>query len=95
MGSIQYLKNKFGKGYLLDINAISGKLDLVEQFVHSVFPLATPLETHVNRTKYRVPLDGVTLSDIFGSIEVSTVRAAVVVRVVERLHREWIHLSVC
>ncbi|XP_074016380.1 ATP-binding cassette sub-family A member 10-like [Numenius arquata] len=71
IGSIQYLKNKFGKGYLLEIKVRDPELtDLLHAEILRIFPSAARQERFPSLLVYKVPMeDAVPLSQSFSKLE--------------------------
>ena len=80
LGASQHLKNKYGSGYLLEVKLqrtsdideerFTEKLDSLEQYIMSMFPLASRVERFGVRTQYKVPRDNVTsLASTFSALE--------------------------
>ncbi|XP_050175269.1 ABC-type organic anion transporter ABCA8-like [Myiozetetes cayanensis] len=71
IGSIQYLKNKFGKGYLLEIKAKDPEhTDLLHAEILKIFPSAARQERFPSLLVYKVPMeDALPLSQSFSKLE--------------------------
>ncbi|NXK17444.1 ABCAA protein, partial [Arenaria interpres] len=71
IGSIQYLKNKFGKGYLLEIKVKDPELtDLLHAEILRIFPSAARQERFPSLLVYKVPMeDALPLSQSFFKLE--------------------------
>ncbi|XP_014807678.1 PREDICTED: ATP-binding cassette sub-family A member 8-like [Calidris pugnax] len=71
IGSIQYLKNKFGKGYLLEIKVKDPELtDLLHAEILRIFPSAARQERFPSLLVYKVPMeDALPLSQSFSKLE--------------------------
>ncbi|NWH44274.1 ABCA8 protein, partial [Fregata magnificens] len=71
IGSIQYLKNKFGKGYLLEIKAKDPEgTDLLHAEILRIFPSAARQERFPSLLVYKVPMeDALPLSQSFSKLE--------------------------
>ncbi|NXX52367.1 ABCAA protein, partial [Scopus umbretta] len=71
IGSIQYLKNKFGKGYLLEIKVKDPEhTDLLHAEVLRIFPSAARQERFPSLLVYKVPMeDALPLSQSFSKLE--------------------------
>lgn len=72
LGSLEQLKQKYGKGFSVEINASESSMDEVREFVSSLFDGAEEQEHHAGRIKYLIPKQrsgGVSLAQIFASIE--------------------------
>ncbi|NXP06460.1 ABCAA protein, partial [Thinocorus orbignyianus] len=71
IGSIQYLKNKFGKGYLLEIKVKDPELtDLLHAEVLRIFPSAARQERFPSLLVYKVPMEeALPLSQSFSKLE--------------------------
>ncbi|XP_049669094.1 ATP-binding cassette sub-family A member 10-like [Accipiter gentilis] len=71
IGSIQYLKNKFGKGYLLEINVKDPeRADLLHAEILRIFPSAARQERFPSLLVYKVPMeDALPLSQSFSKLE--------------------------
>ncbi|NXL28605.1 ABCAA protein, partial [Glaucidium brasilianum] len=70
IGSIQYLKNKFGKGYLLEIKVKDPeRTDLLHAEVLRIFPSAARQERFPSLLVYKVPMeDALPLSQSFSKL---------------------------
>ncbi|NWY53439.1 ABCAA protein, partial [Chionis minor] len=71
IGSIQYLKNKFGKGYLLEIKVKDPeRTDLLHAEILKIFPSAARQERFPSLLVYKVPMeDALPLSQSFSKLE--------------------------
>ncbi|KAK1195197.1 ABCAA protein, partial [Pygoscelis papua] len=71
IGSIQYLKNKFGKGYLLEIKVMDPeRTDLLHAEILKIFPSAARQERFPYFLVYKVPMeDALPLSQSFSKLE--------------------------
>ncbi|KAF1650390.1 ATP-binding cassette sub-family A member 10, partial [Eudyptes chrysocome] len=71
IGSIQYLKNKFGKGYLLEIKVMDPeRTDLLHAEILRIFPSAARQERFPSFLVYKVPMeDALPLSQSFSKLE--------------------------
>uniref|UniRef100_A0A8C0BCS7 ABC transporter domain-containing protein n=1 Tax=Buteo japonicus TaxID=224669 RepID=A0A8C0BCS7_9AVES len=71
IGSIQYLKNKFGKGYLLEIKVKDPeRADLLHAEILRIFPSAARQERFPSLLVYKVPMeDALPLSQSFSKLE--------------------------
>ncbi|NWS94649.1 ABCA9 protein, partial [Mionectes macconnelli] len=71
IGSIQYLKNKFGKGYLLEIKVKDAEhADLLHAEILKIFPSAACQERFPSFLVYKVPMeDALPLSQSFSKLE--------------------------
>ncbi|XP_010576886.1 PREDICTED: ATP-binding cassette sub-family A member 10-like [Haliaeetus leucocephalus] len=71
IGSIQYLKNKFGKGYLLEIKVKDPeRADLLHAEILRIFPSAARQERFPYLLVYKVPMeDALPLSQSFSKLE--------------------------
>ncbi|XP_054702537.1 ATP-binding cassette sub-family A member 10-like isoform X4 [Grus americana] len=71
IGSIQYLKNKFGKGYLLEIKVKDPeRTDLLHAEILRIFPSAARQERFPSLLVYKVPMeDALPLSQTFSKLE--------------------------
>ncbi|NXC65703.1 ABCAA protein, partial [Anhinga anhinga] len=71
IGSIQYLKNKFGKGYLLEIKVKDPeRSDLLHAEILRIFPSAARQERFPSLLVYKVPMeDALPLSQSFFKLE--------------------------
>ncbi|NXF60611.1 ABCAA protein, partial [Ciccaba nigrolineata] len=71
IGSIQYLKNKFGKGYLLEIKVKDPEhTDLLHAEILRIFPSAARQERFPSLLVYKVPMeDALPLSQSFSKLE--------------------------
>ncbi|KAM9281114.1 ATP-binding cassette sub-family A member 10-like [Morus bassanus] len=71
IGSIQHLKNKFGKGYLLEIQVKNPECsDLLHAEILRIFPSAARQERFPSLLVYKVPMeDALPLSQSFSKLE--------------------------
>ncbi|KAL3693440.1 hypothetical protein R1sor_007091 [Riccia sorocarpa] len=70
LGSIQHLKSRFGSGYNLEMRCRRPEdIHKIHEFVSRSFPGSKLDEQHSTRVKYCIPVEGVTLSKVFGEIE--------------------------
>ncbi|XP_015501544.1 ATP-binding cassette sub-family A member 9-like [Parus major] len=71
IGSIQYLKNKFGKGYLLEIKVKDPEsADVLHSEILRIFPGAARQERFPSLLVYKVPMkDALPLSQSFSKLE--------------------------
>ncbi|NXI06362.1 ABCA9 protein, partial [Pachycephala philippinensis] len=71
LGSIQYLKNKFGKGYLLEIKVKDPESsDVLHAEILKIFPGAARQERFPSLLVYKVPMkDALPLSQSFSKLE--------------------------
>ncbi|NXI58144.1 ABCAA protein, partial [Chloroceryle aenea] len=71
IGSVQYLKNKFGKGYLLEIKVKDPEhTDLLHAEILKIFPSAARQERFPSLLIYKVPMeDALPLSQSFAKLE--------------------------
>ncbi|XP_067403873.1 uncharacterized protein [Emydura macquarii macquarii] len=71
IGTIQYLKSKFGKGYLLEIKVRAPEqVDLIHQEILRIFPLAACQERYSSLMVYRIPTENVqSLAQAFFNLE--------------------------
>ncbi|EMP40152.1 ATP-binding cassette sub-family A member 9, partial [Chelonia mydas] len=71
IGSIQYLKSKFGKGYLLEIKVKAPEqVDLIHAEITRIFPLAARQERYPSLMVYKIPMENVqSLSQAFFNLE--------------------------
>ncbi|XP_010209827.1 PREDICTED: ATP-binding cassette sub-family A member 10-like [Tinamus guttatus] len=71
IGSIQYLKNKFGKGYVLEIKVKdTERTDLLHAEILRIFPSAARQERFPSLLVYKVPMeDALPLSQSFTKLE--------------------------
>ncbi|XP_063816982.1 ABC-type organic anion transporter ABCA8-like isoform X2 [Pseudophryne corroboree] len=71
IGSIQQLKSKFGKGYLLEIKVKdSHHLDVIHQEIMRLFPQAARQDRFSSLLVYKIPMDNVqSLSQAFLQLE--------------------------
>lgn len=69
-GSVQHLKSRFGFGYSVVIRCKDPEAtNKICDFMESTFPDSRMQEMHYNTVQYRIPLVGIKLSYIFGSLE--------------------------
>ncbi|RMB95284.1 hypothetical protein DUI87_28271 [Hirundo rustica rustica] len=71
IGSIQYLKNKFGKGYLLEIKVTDPEsADVLHAEILKIFPGAARQERFPSLLVYKIPMkDALPLSQSFSKLE--------------------------
>jgi ABC-type multidrug transport system ATPase subunit len=69
IGSIQHLKNRFGRGYMMEINTVESQREVVKQLMFKQFPGVELTEFHAGRLKFQLPKLQTSLSQVFGSIE--------------------------
>ncbi|OXB75592.1 UNVERIFIED_CONTAM: hypothetical protein H355_015708 [Colinus virginianus] len=76
IGSIQYLKNKFGKGYLLEIKVKDPEsTDLLHAEILRIFPSAARQERFPSLLVYKVPMeDALPLSQSFSKLEEAKIK---------------------
>ncbi|NWH25845.1 ABCAA protein, partial [Grus americana] len=86
IGSIQYLKNKFGKGYLLEIKVKDPeRTDLLHAEILRIFPSAARQERFPSLLVYKVPMeDALPLSQTFSKLEEGASQCLVKVREIIR-----------
>ncbi|NXL66390.1 ABCAA protein, partial [Chordeiles acutipennis] len=87
IGSIQYLKNKFGKGYLLEIKVKDPeRADLLHTEILRIFPSAARQERFPSLLVYKVPMeDALPLSQSFSKLEEGTSQCLLKVREIIRV----------
>jgi len=68
LGSAQHLKQRFGKGYQLELNCLIEKVAQVKAFVLAQFPGSKVLEHHDRNIKFNLPRHHMTLANIFRTI---------------------------
>ncbi|NWW85031.1 ABCAA protein, partial [Rhynochetos jubatus] len=87
IGSIQYLKNKFGKGYLLEIKVQDPeRSDLLHAEILRIFPSAARQERFPSLLVYKVPMDdALPLSQSFSKLEEGASQCLVNVREIIRV----------
>ncbi|XP_022085288.1 ATP-binding cassette sub-family A member 2-like isoform X2 [Acanthaster planci] len=71
LGSAQHLRNKFGDGYYITIRVRGQEPDLrpVSRFFSHTFPYAVLKEEHYSILQYEIPLEHVSLKDLFGQLQ--------------------------
>mmetsp|Transcript_34505 Transcript_34505/g.83455 ORF Transcript_34505/g.83455 Transcript_34505/m.83455 type:complete len:484 (+) Transcript_34505:78-1529(+) len=70
LGSIQHLKNRFGKGYSVECKMSPKHFDDYVVFMKERFPGAAVVERLTNGIlRFELPSNGINLADIFGQIE--------------------------
>ncbi|NXH67312.1 ABCAA protein, partial [Hydrobates tethys] len=86
IGSIQYLKNKFGKSYLLEIKVKdTERTDLLHAEILRIFPSAARQERFPSLLVYKVPMeDALPLSQSFSKLEEGASQCLVNVREIIR-----------
>ncbi|NXG67151.1 ABCAA protein, partial [Hemiprocne comata] len=87
IGSIQYLKNKFGKGYLLEMKVKDPEhTDRLHAEVLRIFPSAARQERFPSLLVYKVPMeDALPLSQSFSKLEEGASKCLVKVREIIRV----------
>ncbi|NXW13732.1 ABCAA protein, partial [Circaetus pectoralis] len=98
IGSIQYLKNKFGKGYLLEIKVKDPeRADLLHAEILRIFPSAARQERFPSLLVYKVPMeDAVPLSQSFSKLEEGkskTMKVREIIRVLSCPFQVFLELS--
>eukprot|EP01116_Phalansterium_solitarium_P019773 TRINITY_DN564_c0_g2_i1.p1 TRINITY_DN564_c0_g2~~TRINITY_DN564_c0_g2_i1.p1 ORF type:complete len:1819 (+),score=747.59 TRINITY_DN564_c0_g2_i1:87-5543(+) len=71
LGNQQHLKNKFGLGYNLQVNFKPVHEAVVHAFITSVFVRAEVIAVYTGTRKYRLPVEGVAVSNVFKVLEES------------------------
>ncbi|KFZ65123.1 ATP-binding cassette sub-family A member 10, partial [Podiceps cristatus] len=86
IGSIQHLKNKFGKGYLLEIKVKDPEhTELLHAEILRIFPSAARQERFPSSLVYKVPMeDALPLSQSFSKLEEGASQCLVNVREITR-----------
>jgi len=69
MGSAQYLKSKYGKGYRLSITTSPEREQNVRDFVREILPDAVLLNSLAGTQNFEIPRNNVRLSELFEIIE--------------------------
>ncbi|NXE05293.1 ABCAA protein, partial [Lophotis ruficrista] len=98
IGSIQYLKNKFGKGYLLEIKVKDPEhTDLLHAEILRIFPGAARQERFPSLLVYKVPMqDALPLSQSFSKLEEASQRLVEVRDIIRVLSRPFqVFLELC
>ncbi|NWZ46716.1 ABCAA protein, partial [Haliaeetus albicilla] len=98
IGSIQYLKNKFGKGYLLEIKVKDPeRADLLHAEILRIFPSAARQERFPYLLVYKVPMeDALPLSQSFSKLEEGkskTMKVREIIRVLSCPFQVFLELS--
>ncbi|NXJ44907.1 ABCAA protein, partial [Spizaetus tyrannus] len=98
IGSIQYLKNKFGKGYLLEIKVKDPeRADLLHAEILRIFPSAARQERFPSLLVYKVPMeDALPLSQSFSKLEEGkskTMKVREIIRVLSCPFQVFLELS--
>lgn len=78
LGSVQHLKSRYGQGYMMEINCRETSLRKVQHFIEKTYPGCTLDELHAGRMKYRLPIQGVTLSNVFMTMEANKSKMQIV-----------------
>merc|ERR1719158_2385505 len=68
LGTTQHLKNKFGKGYSMEIRTNDESGDAVSAWVQKEFPTADCVERMGGQLRYDIPQEGIQLSKIFRTL---------------------------
>uniref|UniRef100_A0A8D0F2N8 ABC transporter domain-containing protein n=1 Tax=Strix occidentalis caurina TaxID=311401 RepID=A0A8D0F2N8_STROC len=94
IGSIQYLKNKFGKGYLLEIKVKDPEhTDLLHAEILRIFPSAARQERFPSLLVYKVPMeDALPLSQSFSKLEEGKNKTSWPFEKVEQAANFWLFL---
>jgi ABC-type multidrug transport system ATPase subunit len=73
IGSLEHLKQKYGKGFQVEIHTSEHRIDDVRAFISDLFDGAEEQEYHAGRIKYLIPKQegahAITLAQIFSRIE--------------------------
>jgi ABC-type multidrug transport system ATPase subunit len=74
LGSLEHLKQKFGRGYFVELSAEESRMEQVRTFITQLFEGAEEQEQHSGRIQYLIPKQrdgqgGLSLAYIFGQIE--------------------------
>ena len=73
IGSAQYLKSRFGRGYQLDVLVNSSDQESINRcmnFIENSFPSPSRIESHGASLKYRLdPESSLSLSQLFAKLE--------------------------
>uniref|UniRef100_A0A1B6D889 ABC transporter domain-containing protein n=2 Tax=Clastoptera arizonana TaxID=38151 RepID=A0A1B6D889_9HEMI len=69
LGSPQYLKNKYGKGYTLLLSCTDSTLQTVKSSVENSLPGAILAEEKLNHLSYQLPKKLIQLDQVFNTIE--------------------------
>jgi ABC-type multidrug transport system ATPase subunit len=74
IGSLEHLKQKFGRGIQIEIHTAEDRLDDVRRFMRNWFETAEEEECHSGRIKFLIPKqgkegEGPSLGDIFTGLE--------------------------
>ena len=93
LGSPQHLKNKFSEGYSLTVrvemeghqdsdsmalkDSLPQEMAALDQFISKQFPDCILREVHWGRMEYFIAAAGVTLADVFGTMEKNKVKLSV------------------
>jgi len=80
LGSLAHLKERFGKGYFLEVSTEESRVDDVRAFVHSLFEGAEEQEHHSGRVQFLIPKQSqqsITLASIFAAIEEAKQRLSI------------------
>ena len=79
LGSLEHLKQKYGRGFHVEINASEERIEDVRAFVAQLFQGAEEQEYHAGRIQYLIPKQAGTtsLASIFARIEASKARLGI------------------
>jgi hypothetical protein len=69
IGTNQHLKDKFGKGYSLDIRAPPAKNAEIQTWISEIFPQANLDENLGEQLRYEIPMEGLQLSTAWANVE--------------------------
>jgi ABC-type multidrug transport system ATPase subunit len=69
LGTTQHLKNKYGKGYSMELRTSDAKAESLKEWVNAKF-LASSLEEEIGgQLRYEIPQENVNLSGVFRKLE--------------------------
>lgn len=74
LGSQQHLKSKYGGGYTLELRVQREEEELVVSRMEKLFPSALLLSSHAGKFKYELPMESISLSSVFETMEQNKVR---------------------
>jgi len=69
LGSCQHLKNRYGKGYTLELRVEPSEADAADRFILNKFKGCEQVEKHGGQMRYEIPRLDLKLSDMFAVIE--------------------------
>jgi len=77
VGTSQHLKTRYGRGFQIDISTAANDPEVARQFILDEFKGAEELECYGGKAKYKVEQAGLTLRQIFSTIEKNKEQAGI------------------